>query len=58
MASDCPQVTAEDAERPLFAGVDLGGQDRHGSAPLVIQGNRRAILRQGENWRESGVYAL
>ncbi len=25
MASDCPQVTAEDAERPLFAGVDLGG---------------------------------
>lgn len=25
MASDCPQVTAQDAERPLFAGVDLGG---------------------------------
>ena len=25
MASDCPQITAEAAERPLFAGVDLGG---------------------------------
>ena len=25
MASNCPQVTAEDAQRPLFAGVDLGG---------------------------------
>lgn len=25
MASDCPQVTVEDSERPLFAGVDLGG---------------------------------
>ena len=25
MASECPQVTVEDIERPLFAGVDLGG---------------------------------
>ena len=25
MANDCPQVTAKDACRPLFAGVDLGG---------------------------------
>jgi len=25
MASDCPRVAVEDMERPLFAGVDLGG---------------------------------
>ena len=25
MASDCPQVTPGNAQRPLFAGVDLGG---------------------------------
>ena len=25
MASDCPHVTPGDAQRPLFAGVDLGG---------------------------------
>ena len=25
MVSECPRVAVEDIERPLFAGVDLGG---------------------------------